>query len=143
MAETRSEGMDEIGGLDLEPEVAARVAALMAGIQAQSVRVGVIGLGYVGLPFAVEKGKVGFSVLGFDRQQARVDRVNQGRNYIGDVADAELAALVAAGRLRATTDMAQLADMDVLVIAVPTPLNKNLNPDLRHIEAVIRATRRA
>ena len=138
MAETRSEGMDEIGGLDLEPEVAARVAALMAGIQAQSVRVGVIGLGYVGLPFAVEKGKVGFSVLGFDRQQARVDRVNQGRNYIGDVADAELAALVAAGRLRATTDIAQLADMDVLVIAVPTPLNKNLNPDLRHIEAVTR-----
>jgi len=138
LAETRSEGMDEIGGLDLEPEVAARVAALMAGIQAQSVRVGVIGLGYVGLPFAVEKGKVGFSVLGFDRQQARVDRVNQGRNYIGDVADAELAALVAAGRLRATTDIAQLADMDVLVIAVPTPLNKNLNPDLRHIEAVTR-----
>jgi len=138
LAETRSEGMDEVGGLDLEPEVAARVAALMAGIQAQSVRVGVIGLGYVGLPFAVEKGKVGFSVLGFDRQQARVDRVNQGRNYIGDVADAELAALVAAGRLRATTDMAQLADMDVLVIAVPTPLNKNLNPDLRHIEAVTR-----
>lgn len=111
---------------------------LLDRIEQKTAKVGIVGLGYVGLPFAVEKGKVGFRVLGFDRKQERVDWVNQGRNFIGDVKDEELSRLVASGHLSATTDMDRLADMDVLVIAVPTPLNKNLNPDLQYIEHVTR-----
>lgn len=114
------------------------VQDLLASIEATTAKVGVIGLGYVGLPFAVEKGKVGFKVLGFDRSAHRVDLVNQGKNFIGDVDDEELRSLVTGGFLQATIDMDRLADMDVLVIAVPTPLNKNLNPDLQYIEAVTR-----
>lgn len=114
------------------------VQDLLASIEATTAKVGVIGLGYVGLPFAVEKGKVGFKVLGFDRSAYRADLVNQGQNFIGDVDDEELRALVAGGFIEATTNMDRLADMDVLVIAVPTPLNKNLNPDLQYIEAVTR-----
>lgn len=118
------------------PATSQLVSDLLARIEATTVKVGVVGLGYVGLPFAVEKAKVGFSVLGFDRKQERVDFVNQGRNYIGDVRDEELADLVGRGLIQATADMDRLAEMDVLVIAVPTPLNKNLNPDLQHIERV-------
>jgi nucleotide sugar dehydrogenase len=114
------------------------VAELLARIEQHTAKVGVIGLGYVGLPFAVEKGKVGFRVLGFDHQQARVDQVNQGHSYIGDVDAAELQTLVQSGHLSATTDMDRLREMDVLVISVPTPLGRNLNPDLRFVEAVTR-----
>lgn len=114
------------------------VQDLLASIEATTAKVGVIGLGYVGLPFAVEKGKVGFKVLGFDRSAHRVDLVNQGQNFIGDVDDEELRILVTGGFIEATTDMDRLADMDVLIIAVPTPLTKNLNPDLQYIEAVTR-----
>lgn len=114
------------------------VQDLLTSIDATTAKVGVIGLGYVGLPFAVEKGKVGFKVLGFDRSAVRVGLVNQGKNFIGDVDDEELRRLVADGVLLATTDMDRLVDMDVLIIAVPTPLNKNLNPDLQYIETVTR-----
>ncbi len=114
------------------------VADLLARIEATTAKVGVIGLGYVGLPFAVEKGKVGFKVLGFDRSATRVNMVNQGKNFIGDVKDEELRELVSGGFIQATTDMDRLGEMDVLVIAVPTPLTKNLNPDLQYIEAVTR-----
>lgn len=112
------------------------VQDLLAKIEATTAKVGVIGLGYVGLPFVVEKGKVGFKVLGFDRSAHRVNMVNEGKNFIGDVKDEELRDLVSAGAITATTDMDRLADMDVLIIAVPTPLTKNLNPDLQFIEAV-------
>jgi len=122
-------------GVTSTPE---RVQELLAAIEATTAKVGVIGLGYVGLPFAVEKGKVGFKVLGFDRSAHRVNMVNQGQNFIGDVDDEELRALVAGGFIQATTDMDRLADMDVLIIAVPTPLTKNLNPDLQYIESVTR-----
>ena len=114
------------------------VQDLLAKIEATTARVGVVGLGYVGLPFAVEKGKVGFKVLGFDRSAHRVDLVNQGKNFIGDVDDEELRELVSGGFIEATTDMDRLAAMDVLIIAVPTPLTKNLNPDLQYVEAVTR-----
>ena len=114
------------------------MAELLDRIRQHTAKVGVIGLGYVGLPFAVEKAKVGFQVLGFDRKQVRVDQVNQGQSYIGDVDPAELQSLVQSGRLCATTDMDRLREMDVLVISVPTPLGRNLNPDLQFIEAVTR-----
>jgi nucleotide sugar dehydrogenase len=112
---------------------------LMDKFHARSARVGVVGLGYVGLPFAVEKAKVGFRVLGFDRSPVRVEQVNRGENYIGDVRDVELQDLVLrAGLLSATDSFDALADMDVVVICVPTPLTRNLTPDLQYIEAVTR-----
>jgi nucleotide sugar dehydrogenase len=110
---------------------------LMEKIKDRTARVGVVGLGYVGLPFAVEKAKVGFRVLGFDRSAARVGKVNAGENYIGDVGEADLRqAVLDRGLLAATGDWDRLPDMDVVVICVPTPLTRNLTPDLRYIEAV-------
>lgn len=108
-------------------------------VQARNALVGVIGLGYVGLPFALEKAKVGFKVLGFDLDQHRVDALNRGENHIPDVKDAELAEAVKAGSIVATTDMARMAECDVLVICVPTPLTKNHTPDLGAVTSATRA----
>jgi len=117
--------------------VSVPAAALLEKIKDRTARVGVVGLGYVGLPFAVEKAKVGFQVLGFDRSALRVGQVNAGESYIGDVRGQELRTLVLGrGLLRATGDWDRLADMDVVVICVPTPLTRNLTPDLQYIEAV-------
>lgn len=104
-------------------------------IEKHQAQIGVIGLGYVGLPLAVEKGKVGFPVLGFDINPHRVDRVNAGDNYIGDVKDAELQELVQKGLLTATTDFSRLAGCDVIIICVPTPLTITRDPDISYIEA--------
>lgn len=109
--------------------------ALKEKIVSHTAKVGVIGLGYVGLPLAVEKGKVGFPVVGFDINSKRVDRVNAGDNYIGDVKDAELQDLVRRGVLRATTDFSLLADCDVVIICVPTPLTLTRDPDISYIQA--------
>lgn len=109
--------------------------SLKEKILAHSATVGVIGLGYVGLPLAVEKGKVGFKVIGFDINSNRVDRVNAGDNYIGDVKDAELQELAQKGILTATTDYARLSECDVVVICVPTPLTITRDPDISYIKA--------
>jgi UDP-N-acetyl-D-glucosamine dehydrogenase len=98
--------------------------------------IGVAGIGYVGLPLAVEKAKVGFEVIGYDRNSVRVDQVNQGLNYIRDVDDADLAKLVENGNLQATTDFSTLSRCDAIVICVPTPLTANLDPDISYIKAV-------
>jgi nucleotide sugar dehydrogenase len=111
---------------------------LLEAIQRRTAKVGIVGLGYVGLPFAVEKAKANFRTFGFDRKQARVDSVNRCQNYIRDVNDDDLRAMVTSGKLTATTDMDLLREMDVLVIAVPTPLTVNLNPDLQYVETVTR-----
>jgi nucleotide sugar dehydrogenase len=117
----------------------SQVTDLVEKFENRTARVGVVGLGYVGLPLAVEKAKMGFQVLGFDRSLPRVGKVNAGENYIGDVKDAELADLVLGqGLLAATTDWDLLLEMDVVVICVPTPLTRNLTPDLQYIEAVTR-----
>ncbi len=105
-------------------------------IQQRSARVAVVGLGYVGLPFAVEKGKVGFHVVGIEGNPGRVAEVNAGRSYIPDVATSEVAELVEKGLLTATSDFSVVKDCDVIVIAVPTPLTKNLTPDLHYVESV-------
>jgi UDP-N-acetyl-D-glucosamine dehydrogenase len=102
-------------------------------ISQRTALVGVIGLGYVGLPFAVEKGKVGFNVIGIEQNPRRAEKINQGINYIPDVDDAELAELVTSGRLRAVSDFEQVSDLDVLIICVPTPLTINLTPDLSYV----------
>lgn len=99
----------------------------------KTVQVGVVGLGYVGLPLAVEKGKVGFHVLGFDRNASRVGQVNRGENYIKDVKDEELRQLVYEKKMSATTDFSKLSDMDVIVICVPTPLTVTRDPDISYI----------
>lgn len=109
---------------------------LLMKIREHSAVVGVVGLGYVGLPFAVEKAKVGFRVLGVEQNPLRAEKVNRGENYIRDVKDEELREIVARGLLRAETDFARVPEMDVIVICVPTPLTKNLTPDLQYVERV-------
>ncbi len=104
-------------------------------IKNKTATLGVCGLGYVGLPLAVEKAKAGFKVVGFDVQKAKVDMVNAGKNYIGDVVNEDLAAIVASGNLRATTDFAVVASCDCVCIAVPTPLDKHQEPDISYVKA--------
>jgi UDP-N-acetyl-D-glucosamine dehydrogenase len=110
-----------------------QITTLLNLIRDKQAKVGVIGLGYVGLPLAVEFARAGFSVTGFDVDASKVAEINAGRSYIPDVPQAELAEAVQAGRLRATTDMARLADMDVADICVPTPLRKTKDPDLSYV----------
>lgn len=104
-------------------------------IEDKTAKVAVVGLGYVGLPLAVEKAKAGYSVIGLDIQQKRVDMVNEGVNYIGDVVDAELSEMIAAGRLKASTDYSLIADCDCIMICVPTPLDKHQQPDISYVES--------
>ncbi len=119
--------------LELAPDYKSR---LLEAVKSRKALIGVVGIGYVGLPLAVEKAKVGFDVLGFDRNQDRVAQVNRGENYIGDVADSELTECVTNGRLSATTDFSRLAECDVIVICVPTPLTVNRDPDISYIQTV-------
>jgi len=103
--------------------------------------VGVVGLGYVGLPLAVEQSRAGFRVIGLDDNAEKVARVNRGENYIPDVASEALAAAVAAGHLAATTQYADLTAADVIVVCVPTPLTPNQEPDLSYILSVAERVR--
>lgn len=110
-------------------------AELREKIETRAATVGVIGMGYVGLPLAVRAAAQGFFVMGFDVSAERVARLNAGESYIGDVPSQALAELRAAGRVEATTDVARMAQCDLLVICVPTPLNQTRDPDLSYIEA--------
>lgn len=112
--------------------------ALQQKIRDHTATVGVVGLGYVGLPFALEKAKVGFRVLGVEQNPARAAQVEQGHSYIADVKSEELSQVVTSGKLRATTDFDAITEMDVVVICVPTPLTKNLTPNLSYVESVTR-----
>src|SRR5579872_225089 len=109
---------------------------LRSKIENKTAIVGVAGIGYVGLPLAVEKAKVGYTVIGYDRNAIRVAQVNQGSNYIRDVDDDDLGKAVTSGRLSATTDFSTLGVCDVIVICVPTPLTANKDPDVSFIRAV-------
>lgn len=104
-------------------------------IQARTARVGIVGLGYVGLPLAVEYAKAGFPVTGIDLSTSKVDRVNAGSSYIADIQAAEFKPLVESGKLRATTDFSVIADLDTVNICVPTPLRKTKDPDMSYIVA--------
>lgn len=108
---------------------------LLEKIEARQIRVGVIGLGYVGLPLAVEKAKAGFKTIGFDIQKKKVDLVNNGENYIGDVIDGDVEALVNSGMLRATSDFAFLSEVDYIAICVPTPLDVYQQPDISYVRS--------
>lgn len=108
---------------------------LLNKIQNKEIVVGVVGLGYVGLPLAVEKAKAGFKTIGFDVQKEKVDLVNSGHNYIGDVVDNDLKKLVEEKMLTATTDFSFVKDVDFIAICVPTPLDKHQQPDISYVKA--------
>lgn len=106
---------------------------LLKKIAEKRIVAGVVGLGYVGLPLAVEKAKAGFKTIGFDVQSAKVDLVNAGKNYIGDVVDSDLSQLVQNGLLTATTDFSFIKDVDFVAICVPTPLDEHQEPDISYV----------
>ena len=104
-------------------------------LQSKTATLGVVGLGYVGLPLAVEKAKAGFKTIGFDVQEEKVDMVNAGKNYIGDVVNADLEEIVKSGKFSATTDYSQVASADCVCICVPTPLDDYQQPDTSYVVA--------
>ena len=106
---------------------------LLKKIEDRTLVAGVVGLGYVGLPLAVEKAKAGFTTIGFDVQAAKVDMVNAGHNYIGDVVDSDLEKLVKEGKLKATSDFSFIKDVDFIAICVPTPLDSHQEPDISYV----------
>lgn len=106
---------------------------LLRKIREKTAVVGVVGLGYVGLPLAVEKAKAGYKVIGFDIQKHKVAAVNEGRNYIGDIVDSDLQSIVKNGSLRATNDYDFIKDVDCVAICVPTPLDKYFQPDISYV----------
>ena len=108
---------------------------LLNKIANKEIVVGVVGLGYVGLPLAVEKAKAGFQTIGFDVQNEKVDMINAGKNYIGDVVDDDLSDLVKNGMLSATTDFSFIKDVDFVAICVPTPLDTHQQPDISYVKA--------
>lgn len=116
--------------------------SLIQKIRDKTLLMGVCGLGYVGLPLAVDKAKHGFRTIGFDIQQQKVDMVNAGENYIGDVVDADLRELVSSGMLRATSDFSFVKDVDFIAICVPTPLDDHQQPDIRYVRDSAKAIAR-
>ncbi len=108
---------------------------LLKKIENREIVVGVVGLGYVGLPLAVEKAKAGFKTIGFDVQEEKVKLVNEGHNYIGDVVDKDLKEIVEKGMLRATTDFTFIKDVDFIAICVPTPLDEHQQPDISYVQS--------
>ena len=108
---------------------------LLKRIENKEIRVGVVGLGYVGLPLAVEKAKAGFKTIGFDVQDIKVHMVNEGHNYIGDVVDNDLKRLVEEKMIVATTDFSFVKDVDFIAICVPTPLDEHQQPDISYVKA--------
>jgi UDP-N-acetyl-D-glucosamine dehydrogenase len=113
--------------------------ALLDGIRARRLHIGIIGLGYVGLPLAVEFANAGFAVTGFDVDERKIAEINAGRSYIPDVSPSEMESVVKAGTLSATSDMSRLAAMDVVDICVPTPLRKTKDPDLSYVVTAVDA----
>ncbi len=107
---------------------------LLHKIETCAAQVGIIGLGYVGLPLAVRAGRVGFRALGFDVSEERVATINAGESYIGDVPVATIAELREHQRLEATTDFRRLRACDIVIVCVPTPLNATRDPDISFIE---------
>lgn len=110
---------------------------LLKKIELKKIRTGVIGLGYVGLPLAVEKAKSGFITTGFDVIPEKVEKVNKGINYIGDIVDNDLEDVVKKGLLCATSDFSVVANMDFIAICVPTPLDAHQQPDTSYIESSV------
>jgi UDP-N-acetyl-D-glucosamine dehydrogenase len=115
---------------------------LLKKIESKQARIGIIGLGYVGLPLAIELAHAGFRVVGFDVDQSKVDALNGGTSYIPDVPSEHVADAVSRGLFRATVDERELADVDVIDICVPTPLRKTRDPDLSYVVQAVETTAR-
>ena len=115
---------------------------LIDKMRRHEARCGIIGLGYVGLPLAVEFGKAGFTVVGFDVSQRVCDLLNRGESHIQDVPAKEVAELVKSGKFIATTDAEQLRRTDAISIAVPTPLGKTRDPDMSYVQAAAETIKR-
>jgi UDP-N-acetyl-D-glucosamine dehydrogenase len=107
--------------------------ALTHKISTKTAKVGIVGLGYVGLPLAVEFAKAGFEVIGIDLLESKIARLRAGESYVQDVSSKEVGALVDAGKIRATTDFSVIAELDTINICVPTPLRKTKDPDMSYI----------
>ncbi len=107
---------------------------LLKKIEDKTAVLGVVGLGYVGLPLAVEKAKAGYKTIGFDVQEQKVAMVNAGENYIGDIVPQDLTDMVASGRLKATLDYSFIREVDCVAICVPTPLDEHFQPDISYVE---------
>ncbi len=120
----------------------SRLDELRERIEARQARIGVIGLGYVGLPLAVEFAKAGFPVVGFDVDARKVEKLAAGESYIEDVAPADVSAAVASGRLRASGDFGELSRCDVINVCVPTPLTKTRDPDVSHMARALEDIRK-
>ena len=127
-------GGEPEGGKETEGQMGMK-EELLKKIAEKEIVVGVVGLGYVGLPLAVEKAKAGFRTIGFDVQAKKVEMVNAGHNYIGDVVDSDLEKLVKEGKLRATTDFSFVKDVDFIAICVPTPLDTHQQPDISYVRS--------
>lgn len=110
---------------------------LLYKIENQKAVIGVVGLGYVGLPLAVEKAKAGYKVIGFDVQESKVEQVNQGINYIGDVVDVDLKEMVDSGLLIAESNYKKISDVDAVAICVPTPLDIYQQPDTSYVRSSV------
>ncbi|MBJ19754.1 MAG: nucleotide sugar dehydrogenase [bacterium] len=120
----------------------SKLQDLRGKINSREARIGVIGLGYVGLPLAVELGKAGFRVTGFDVDATKIRALEGGRSYIGDVESSDLQVQVDAGRFKATSNFDQLAEVDVINICVPTPLRKTRDPDVSFIASAVEEIRK-
>jgi UDP-N-acetyl-D-glucosamine dehydrogenase len=118
---------------NMQSTAASAVQTLEEKIKSRTARVGIIGLGYVGLPLAMEFARAGFHVTGIDIQQSKVERLNRGESYVQDVAPGVLGPLVDSGKFHATTDFSVIAELDTINIAVPTPLRKTKDPDMSYI----------
>ena len=103
----------------------------------RTARIGVVGLGYVGLPLAVELAKAGFHTTGIDLDARKVQAIDEGRSYIPDVSTEDVQALSRAGKLEATTDFAVVRELDTINICVPTPLRKTKDPDMSYIVSAV------
>lgn len=117
----------------------AAAQSLRDRIKNRTAKVGVLGLGYVGLPLAVEFAHAGFEVIGIDVQASKVDEFNSGHSYIKDVKDDVFGPLVKSGKLRATTDFSIIKELDTIDICVPTPLRKTKDPDMSYVVAATEA----
>lgn len=117
----------------------ARGSLLLARLEARAATIGIVGLGYVGLPLAAATARAGFKVIGFDVDHSKIEKLRAGRSYIGAVTDETLQPMVRDGSFRASSDFAQLAECDVISICVPTPLTKQREPDLSFVENTTRA----
>jgi UDP-N-acetyl-D-glucosamine dehydrogenase len=116
-----------------EPQLATAAITLEEKIRTRTARIGIVGLGYVGLPLAVEYARAGFTVTGIDVSEQKTRSVNAGDSYVGDISSSTLGPLVKAGKLRATTDFSSVRELDTINICVPTPLRKTKDPDMSFI----------